>query len=87
MTKNIGAREANIRTTIAAVLVVVVFFFVTNPYVHIVLALIAAILAGTAFLRTCPINRLLGRNTCEVPTPPDTEEQPADSSPAQTLRE
>lgn len=65
MKKNLNTREANIRTLVAAVLILGVFFFVENPYVQIICALISAVLAGTAFLRTCPIYHYMGKNTCE----------------------
>jgi hypothetical protein len=75
---NVGTKDANYRTLAAAVLVLVTFFFIENPYLRIVLATIAAVLAGTAFLRTCPLYTYLGRNTCEPVSP--TEANPVAES-------
>jgi hypothetical protein len=61
--KNVGTNEAYLRTAVAAVLVLLALFLVDGPVMRIVLAVLAAILAGSAFIRTCPINHLLGRNT------------------------
>ncbi len=64
MEKNVGTHEGHVRTIAAAVLVLIAFFVITNPYIRITLALIAGVLAVTAFVHTCPINHMIGRNTC-----------------------
>jgi hypothetical protein len=63
MKKNVGTKDANIRTLVAAALILGVFFFVENPYIQIVCAIISAVLAGTAFLRTCPVYHYMHKNT------------------------
>jgi Protein of unknown function (DUF2892) len=91
MKKNVGIKDANIRTLIAAVLILVVFFFVKNPYMQIFSALVSAILAGTAFLRTCPMYSILHKNTCEEPSLPtahtDTPPTPSTESIEKTVKE
>lgn len=73
MTKNVGARDAHVRIIVAVVFVVTALLIVDNPYLRIVLASLGAIMAGTAYLRTCWLYTLMGKNTCnpggeEVPT-------------------
>lgn len=65
MKKNIGAQESNYRMIAGAVIVLYALFFVEAPTVKIILAVVAAVLAGTAFVRFCPINTLLKRNTSD----------------------
>lgn len=75
MKKNIGTQESNYRMIAGAVIVLFALFFVDTPTVKIVLAVVASVLAGTAFIRFCPINLALKRNSS------DTEgKQPQDSS-------
>jgi len=64
MTQNVGANDAHARIIAAGVLVLIALFLVENAYVRIVLALVAAALAATAFFRTCFIYRLSGMDTC-----------------------
>ena len=75
MTKNVGTREGHIRVGVAAVLVILALFVTHTPVVQIVFVVLAAILAGSAFMHTCPVNHMLGRNTCETPNdaPTSTE--------------
>ncbi len=81
MKKNVGIKEANIRTLVAAVLILLVFFFVKNPYIQIISALISAVLAGTAFLRTCPVYHYLHKNTCGDTCGEDRSHQSATPQP------
>jgi hypothetical protein len=62
--KNIGPQDANIRTILATVLILLGFFVIENPYIRIAVAVVSAVLAGTAFLRSCPLYHYLGKNTC-----------------------
>lgn len=63
MEKNIGTQEAHMRTIIAVVLLLIALLVVESPFLKIVLAIVAATLALTAFLRTCPVNTMLHKNT------------------------
>ncbi len=53
------------RSLAGALIVLFALFIVENYVVRIILAAIAAILAGTAFLRYCPINAMLKRDSRE----------------------
>jgi len=61
--QNVGARDAQVRTIAGAVVIVVALFFVENPWVRLVLALVAAVLAATGYLHSCYLYKLLGKNT------------------------
>lgn len=63
MKKNIGTQEAHIRTIAGVVVLLFALFIVDNPNFRILLAVIAAILAGTAYMRSCLIYTLLKRDT------------------------
>ena len=65
MKRNIGAQESNMRMLAGGLIILFAMFVVDIPSVKIVLATLAAILAGTAFLRYCPINTLLKRDTSD----------------------
>jgi len=65
MKKNVGNHESNIRMVAGALIVLFALFIVEAPVVKIVLATVAAILAGTAFLHFCPINTLLKRDSTD----------------------
>ena len=81
MQKNVGDQEAYMRIGAAVVFLLLALFITENPSLRILLAVLAAILAGTAFLRTCPINTLLKRNTYEggedMPTQKDMSAEEA----------
>lgn len=63
MQKNIGTQEAYIRIAVAVIVLLLALFITQSPVIKILFALLAAVLAGTAFLRTCPLNTALKRNT------------------------
>ena len=65
MQKNVGTKDAHVRTAIAAVVVVVALFLTNQPYLQIILALIAGALAASAFFHTCFLYRFLGKNTSD----------------------
>jgi hypothetical protein len=79
MQKNVGTQEAYIRIGVGIV-VLLIALFTENPTVRIILAVIAAILAGTAFLRSCPINTLIKRNTHKEESP-NAERAPEEATP------
>ncbi len=62
MHKNITDKEAHIRTVASIVLLFTALLFIDAPVVKILLASIAAILAGTAFFRTCPLYMFLKKD-------------------------
>lgn len=66
MEKNIGSEEAHIRTIAGAVLILFAMFIIENATLRILVATLSAILAGTAFFRTCPLYYLLKKNTREI---------------------
>jgi uncharacterized membrane protein YraQ (UPF0718 family) len=66
MKKNIGTHDANMRMVAGVFIIVFALFLVDQYVIRIILAVIAAILAGTAFLHTCPLYVILGKDTCEV---------------------
>jgi uncharacterized membrane protein YraQ (UPF0718 family) len=77
MHKNVGTQEAHIRTGAAFVVLIIALLIPDQPVIRIVLAIIAAILAGTAFLRVCPLNTLIGRNTYDgTQAPPAADPTP-----------
>ena len=63
--KNVGPRDAQLRTILAVVVIVAALLFVENPWVKILLAIVAAILAATGYLHTCYLYKLLGKNTAK----------------------
>ena len=69
MTCNVGTTERLIRALviapIAIVLALVVFGVDTVP--GIAALVVAAAMLGTALIRWCPVNRLLGIDTCREP--------------------
>ena len=71
MKKNVGSRESNIRMVAGAVIVLYALFIVEAPTVKIVLATVAAILAGTALIHFCPINLALKRDSSDTESTPE----------------
>ncbi len=63
MKKNIGKTDMIIRLVLAALLVVLYFF--TGKVAGLILIIVAAILALTAFFRTCPLYCAIKTNTLE----------------------
>lgn|GEM_PF-5178941 len=66
MKKNVGTKESRLRIAGAVVAIVIALFLQTYPATQLVLALVAAILAGTAYTRYCPLNQLLGRDSSDT---------------------
>ena len=66
MTANVGSTDKIVRLVLA--LVAVVFAFVTGiaTALGIVLLVVAAVLAVTAFTGFCPLYRVFGMSTCPV---------------------
>jgi len=50
---------------VAAVVIVVAMVFVENPWVRILLALVSAVLATSAYFHSCYLYKLLGLHTLE----------------------
>ena len=66
MIKNIGQTEKIVRIVLALILAALDFFeVVTGPFSWI-LSLVAVVLLITALVGHCPINKLMGRNSCEI---------------------
>lgn len=65
MEKNVGTDEAHIRTAAGAVLVIIAMFIIENATLRILFATMAAVLAGTAFFRTCPLYYVMKKSTRE----------------------
>lgn len=83
MQKNVGTKDAHVRTTIAVVAVVGALFLNNQPYLQIILALIAGALAASAFFRTCFLYHFLGKNTSEevtTSTPAPSQDNPVQES-------
>jgi hypothetical protein len=62
---NVGTKDGHIRIALGAVIILIALFLVEQPVIRILLAIIAAVLAGTAFLHHCPLYKMMGKNTCE----------------------
>ena len=85
MKKNIGTLESHMRSIAGAIIVLFALFLVDHHVTRILLAVLAAILAGTAFIRICPINALLKRDTSEyAPTEESPEEEFIEDTPTET---
>lgn len=78
MVKNIGTKDAHVRIILAAILVLAALFVVTNDVLRVVLALVGAALAATAYFRYCYLYKLLHKNTSE-PDAPAASPAPAPS--------
>ena len=64
MTRNVGTTDRIIRLVAAAVALLVAFFGVgASTTLGIVLIIVAVALAVTAFVRFCPVYRILGMST------------------------
>jgi Protein of unknown function (DUF2892) len=77
MQKNIDSSEAYLRTTASIGALLFALFLIENPIGKILFATVAAALAGTAFLRSCPIYTFLKKN--------DNTETPHEMQPEETL--
>ena len=93
MEKNIGTQDSHMRLAGGVFLVLFALYVVENPTLQIILAVISAILAGTAFLHICMLYKLFGINTCKIEegmSQEETElpsEEPAEDSVVETPAE
>ncbi len=60
MHTNVGAKDARVRWSLAAVFFAVAIAFNASPVITLVAALAALLMAGTALTRSCPVYRVLG---------------------------
>jgi DUF2892 family protein len=67
MTTNIGPTDRVIRLVVAALAVVAAFAVGLGSVVGVILLVVAVVLAGTAYLRFCPIYAPFGMSTCPAP--------------------
>jgi len=87
MDKNVGVKDGHIRIALGAVIILIALFLVEQPVVRILLALISAALAGTAYVHHCPIYRCMGKNTCEGDAPVVPQEQKEEATPVEEAPE
>jgi hypothetical protein len=67
MNRNVGTPDRVIRVVLAAVTVLVAGLVGPPSGLGIGLLVVAAVLAGTAAVGTCPLYRLVGISTCPIP--------------------
>jgi len=79
MKHNVGKTDATFRTVAAAVLIVLALFVAEAAWLRILLAVLAAGSAATAFLKFCPIYHSLDRTTSD-----DGDDEAADQTMAAT---
>jgi hypothetical protein len=69
-TANVGSVDRIIRIVIGALLVLAPYFYTApiwdNQILRWLVPLVGLVLIATAFLRFCPLYRLIGMNTCKV---------------------
>jgi len=80
MKKNVSIQEAHIRTLVAIILLLLALFIINNAVGRILFAVLAAILAGTAFFHTCPLYTLMDKSTREQE--PEAATEPTNTPPA-----
>ncbi|KKS83897.1 MAG: hypothetical protein UV60_C0031G0005 [Parcubacteria group bacterium GW2011_GWA2_43_11] len=79
MKKNVSTQEAHIRTLVGIILLLLALFLIDNAVGKILFATIAAVLAGTAFLHSCPLYTLMDKSKQKVvplTTTPETSTPP-----------
>lgn len=64
LTRNVGGADKVIRIVVGIVLIALMLFADLNATWQIVAGVVAAIALVTAFVGFCPLNGLLGINTC-----------------------
>lgn len=64
LTRNVGGADKAIRIVVGIVLTALILFADLSATWQIVAGVVAAIALVTAFAGFCPLNRLLGINTC-----------------------
>ncbi|HCC05486.1 TPA: hypothetical protein DEP58_04255 [Patescibacteria group bacterium] len=74
MKKNVSTQEAHIRTLIGIILLLLALFLIDNAVIKILFATIAAILAGTAFLHSCPLYTLMDKSKQKIAPDTNTSE-------------
>lgn len=66
MQANVGTPDRALRLVAAAVLTVLVFALRLGAVLEALLLIVAAVLAVTALVGTCPLYRVFGVSTCPV---------------------
>jgi hypothetical protein len=66
MIRNVGSSDRIIRFVVAAAALVVALVVGAGSVGGIVLLVVAAIMAVTGAVGTCPLYRLVGVNTCKI---------------------
>jgi hypothetical protein len=61
---NVGGADRTIRLILTVVLAAIALLISLEPWLRATLYILAAIALVTALVRFCPINRLIGLNTC-----------------------
>jgi hypothetical protein len=64
MNCNVGGADRILRLVLAVVLAAIALLVPLQPWLRTALYVVAAIALVTALIRFCPINRLIGLNTC-----------------------
>ncbi len=68
MKLNVGGNDRNFRIGLGIIMVLVAVFSAV-PTWRIIGVVVAVVAFATAFVRFCPINAVLGINTCETEEP------------------
>jgi hypothetical protein len=63
---NVGGTDRTVRIIVGVALLLAIFA-VHNPVAQVVMGAVALTALGTAFIGFCPLNRLVGINTCHRP--------------------
>lgn len=63
--RNVGSADAVVRWILAALFYVAALVWNHIPWLALLSALLALVMAGTALTRVCPVYRLLGISTCK----------------------
>lgn len=64
MTCNVGGKDKTVRIILGIALLGVAFLASVSSTIQIVLVVVAAIALVSAFVGFCPLNQMLGINTC-----------------------
>lgn len=64
LTRNVGGADKTIRIIVGIVMIVLMLFADLDATWEVVAGVVAAISLVTAFVGFCPLNKLLGINTC-----------------------
>ncbi len=63
--RNVGSADAVVRWILAALFYIAALVWNHIPWLALLSALLALVMAGTALTRVCPVYRLLGIRTCK----------------------